>query len=215
MRKGILIFLAFAGTTVIALAWLKSPGSHKILSSFDSPPEQKHLIVTSLKSEKLSRKAVVAAEYCRDHGFDEEFCFLADMSLPSGQNRFFVYDFRGDSILISGLVTHGRCNEDWLEGRRYNNRIGSGCTSLGKYKIGNSYRGRFGLAFKLYGLDKTNSNAYSRYVVLHSHECVPESEITNNICQSDGCPTVSPLFLQKLSGIIKESKKPVLLWIFN
>jgi hypothetical protein len=48
------------------------------------------------------------------------------MGLPSGQNRFFIYDLIGDSIRRSGLVTHGRCNEDWLEGRRYGNTPGCG-----------------------------------------------------------------------------------------
>jgi len=71
---------------------------------------------------------------------------------------------------------------------------GCGCSPLGKYKIGNLYYGRFGLAYKLYGLDKTNNNAFRRFVVLHSHECVPETEEQNEICQSDGCPTVTTIF---------------------
>jgi hypothetical protein len=82
------------------------------------------------------------------------------MSLPSGQNRFFVYDLKKDTIKNAGVVTHGRCNQQWLEGRKYSNEAGCGCTSLGKYKIANSYYGRFGLAYKLHGLDKTNSNAF-------------------------------------------------------
>ncbi len=137
------------------------------------------------------------------------------MSLPSGQKRFFIYDLQKDSIQNAGLVTHGRCNQEWLEGRKYGNTIGSGCTSLGRYKIGHAYKGRFGLAFKLYGLDKTNDNAFKRFVVLHSHDCVPEREVSNEICQSDGCPTVSPGFLKQLEIPIKRSEKPVLLWIFN
>jgi hypothetical protein len=115
----------------------------------------------------------------------------------------------------SGLVTHGRCNQDWLEGRKYGNTVGCGCTSLGKYRIGNSYNGRFGLAFKLYGLDKTNDKAFNRFVVLHSHACVPEAEVKDDICQSDGCPTVAPGFLLQLKSILTGSKKPVLLWIYE
>ena len=76
-------------------------------------------------------------------------CFLLDMSLPSGQNRFFVYDLKKDTLQNSGLVTHGRCNQYWLEGRKYGNTVGCGCTSLGKYKIGYSYNGRFGLAYQV------------------------------------------------------------------
>ena len=137
------------------------------------------------------------------------------MSLPSGDNRFFVYDLKKDTIKNSGVVTHGNCNQYWLEGRKYSNEQGSGCTSLGKYKIGYSYKGRFGLAYKLYGLDKTNSNAFNRFVVLHSHSCVPEIEVKDEICQSNGCPTVSPGYLQQLKPIIDKSSKPVLLWIYE
>lgn len=83
-------------------------------------------------------------------------------------------------------------------------------------KIGSSYKGKFGLAYKLHGLDATNSNAYKRFVVLHSHECVPENETAPlPICQSDGCPTVSPDFLKTLSIIIDSSKRAVLLSIYE
>jgi len=138
------------------------------------------------------------------------------MSIASGKQRFFVYDLKNDNILKAGLVTHGRCNQNWLAGRKYANEPGCGCTSLGKYKVGNAYRGEFGLAYKLYGLDATNSNAYARFVVLHSMQCVPEKEVDPYpICQSDGCPTVSPGLLQELALLIEQSKDPVLLWIFE
>jgi hypothetical protein len=97
-------------------------------------------------------------------------CFMADISLPSGQERFFVYDLKNDTLIRAGLVTHGRCNQAWLEGRKYGNTVGCGCTSSGRYKIGYAYWGKFGLAYKLHGLDKTNNKAFERYVVLHAHD---------------------------------------------
>lgn len=166
--------------------------------------------------KKLDSKGVQAEQWIRKNQYNPSYCFLVDMSMESGQNRFFVYSLEGDSILAQGLVTHGRCNENWLEGRKYDNRIGCGCTSLGHYKIGGKYTGRFGTAFKLHGLDSTNSNAYTRYVVLHSHECVPEAAVhPAPICQSDGCPTVSPQFLLQLEKYISKSKQPVLLWMYE
>jgi hypothetical protein len=93
--------------------------------------------------------------------------------------------------------------------------VGIGCTSLGKYKIGNSYTGKWGYSYKLHGLDSSNNNAFERTVVLHSHSCVPESEVDDDICQSNGCPTVSPNMLGELKTIINNSKKPVLLWIYD
>lgn len=171
------------------------------------------LIDPTLKNLQL--KTAEAKSFVRQKKYNDNICFLVDMSLPSGQNRFFVYDLKKDTLRNSGLVTHGRCNQYWLEGRKYGNTIGCGCSSLGKYKVGYSYTGKFGLAYKLYGLDKTNDKAFDRFVVLHSHDCVPDTEVKDDICQSDGCPTVSPGFLQYLKPIINASKKPVLLWIYE
>lgn len=164
----------------------------------------------------LSMKAKAARDYARQHGFNTQMAFLVDMSEDAGKNRFFIYDLAADSIRQAGLVTHGRCNKLWLTGRQYGNTIGCGCTSIGKYKVGNPYTGRFGYAYKLHGLDNTNSNAYARFVVLHSHSCVPESPVyPGTLCQSDGCPTVSPGFLTILQKEISHSRKPVLLWIYD
>lgn len=166
-------------------------------------------------AQKLSGYRSQLLEYAAKN-YSMQTGFLVDMSLPSGENRFFVVDLQKDSIIDAGLVTHGRCNENWLNGRKYSNKIGGGCTSLGRYKIGAAYQGRFGLAYKLHGLDSTNSNAFKRYVVLHSHDCVPDNETHPlPLCQSDGCPTVSPAFLKKLQTMIDASKKPVALWIFE
>jgi hypothetical protein len=86
---------------------------------------------------------------------------------------------------------------------------------LGKYSIGYNYTGKFGYSYKLTGLDSSNNNAFERTVVLHSHSCVPETEVAGEICQSNGCPMVSPGFLEKLKKIINTSKKPVMLWIYE
>ncbi|MBN8781563.1 MAG: murein L,D-transpeptidase catalytic domain family protein [Terrimonas ferruginea] len=165
--------------------------------------------------KKVAKKAEEARRYVRANRFNDQIVFLIDMQMASGQPRFFVYHLGKDSVINSGLVTHGRCNENWLEGRKYGNTVGCGCTSLGKYKIGYPYKGRFGLAYKLYGLEASNNKAFDRFVVLHSHECVPEIATAEEICQSDGCPTVSPGFLQYLKPVIDRSSKPVLLWIYE
>ncbi len=153
-------------------------------------------------------------DFIQKNNYYSRYCFLIDMQLPSGSNRFFVYDLRKDSILDAGLVAHGSGSDG--DGKmQFSNVLESNCTSLGRYKIGNAYHGRFGLAYKLHGLDSSNSNAFKRFVVLHSHSCVPEMEVAPfEICRSLGCPTVSPSFLDKLQGYIDKAEKPVLLEIF-
>ena len=164
----------------------------------------------------LRKTALSLADYARKKGLDETVFFLVDMQLPSGKNRFFVYDLSKDSIVMAGLVTQGKGNGPWRLDPRFSNNKGSACTSLGRYKIGGSYQGVFGLAYKLHGLDSSNSNAYARFVVLHAHESVPDKEVhPYPICQSEGCPTVSKTFLSKLDQLLQKKSKPVLLYIYN
>ncbi len=164
----------------------------------------------------LREKAASLKKFARQRQMDESLFFILDMSISSGKNRFFVYDADKDSVLLKGLVTHGRCNQIFLAGRKYSNEQGSGCTSLGRYRVEGSYLGKFGTAYKLTGLDASNSNARSRAIVLHSHKDVPSYEIPcGEIVQSDGCPTVSPVFLKKLGQVLKNRTRPVLLYIFE
>lgn len=152
--------------------------------------------------------------YAAKHHYNTRYCFLIDMKIPCGSNRFFVYDLTKDSICKAGLVTHGYGNSNGAN-VSFSNVPGSNSSSVGKYKIGASYNGKFGLAFKLYGLDSTNSNAFNRFVVLHSHECVPAAEVApQTICMSQGCPTVAPAFLNSLKVYLDKAEEPVLLRIF-
>lgn len=166
--------------------------------------------------EKAKRKAQAIRSFAVSNGYDSQYCFLVDMSIHSGKNRFFVYRLDRDSIEYSGLVTHGSGSDNQTGAKTYSNRPNSHCTSLGRYKIGHSYMGKFGLAYKLHGLDAGNSMALQRFVVLHGHGCVPDGEVyPQTICLSFGCPTVSPAFLTRLQGIIDQRDQPVLLWIYD
>lgn len=163
---------------------------------------------------RLKQKTTAISQYAKEHGYNSEYCFMADMKIESGKKRFFVYNLKTDSIESAGMVTHGsgKLQSDEIQ---FSNTANSLCTSLGRYKIGNAYTGKFGLAFKLYGLDNTNSNAFNRFVVLHAHSCVPNEETAPfPICESWGCPTVAPAFLQELKTYIDKSKKPILLSIY-
>lgn len=155
--------------------------------------------------------------YATNHGYNSNIAFLIDMNIANGRKRFFVVNLKNDSVLASGLVAHGNGkNALYATTANFSNESGSYCSSEGKYKIGIKYFGRFGTAYHLYGLEKTNSNAFNRSVVLHAHSCVPDEEIYPSfICNSLGCPTVSIRFLNILSGYIDKSDKPVLLWIFK
>jgi hypothetical protein len=155
-------------------------------------------------------------QYALQNGYSTEYCFLIDMGISSGKNRFFVYDIKHDSIIQSGLVAHGNCNTRFLEQPVFSNSPNCGCSSLGKYKVGTAYRGEFGKSYRLYGLDSSNSNALKRAIVLHGFSPIPDQEIyPRALCNSFGCPMVSQSFLTRLSGIIDRSEKPILLWVYE
>lgn len=188
---------------------------------FTDKPEKKSFLVAEkrlIKSDylKLKERAIAVSAYARANGYNEQYCFMIDMSIHSGKQRFFIYNLKKDSIESAGLVTHGAGSVTGNEGLFFSNKPGGNCTSLGKYKVGNPYQGTFGLAYKLFGLDTSNNKAFERFVVLHAHSCVPVSDVYPlSICPSLGCPTVAPDFLKKLSGYLDKSRRPILMNIYQ
>ena len=163
---------------------------------------------------RLQQYSQSVEDFAKENNYNSRYSFLVDMHLASGSKRFFIYDLKKDSVLDAGLVAHGS-GSDVGDSLHFSNVPESNCTSLGKYKIGNSYNGKFGLAYKLYGLESTNSKAFERFVVLHSHSCVPSVEVSPQpICESWGCPTVAPSFLLTLKTYLDKTDKPMLLTIF-
>ncbi|MBC7934366.1 MAG: murein L,D-transpeptidase catalytic domain family protein [Rhizobacter sp.] len=207
--------LLFISLTASALGYflLYKPASKSIKKDFGFDPANK-TGASKVLGEKLESVSAKLKAFSVSKGYNRRIAFLVDMSIVSGRRRFFVYNMEKDSIELAGLVTHGYGSQK--PGVEFSNVPGSYCSSPGKYKVGKDYQGRFGLAYKLYGLDKTNDKAFERFVVLHAHDCVPVEEVDPlNICESQGCPTVAPAFLQKLKAYIDVSDKPILLNIFQ
>lgn len=147
--------------------------------------------------------------------YNEAIVFLADLKINSGKNRFFVYNLKENQCIDQGLMSHGSGSETGIEGKlHFSNIPDSYTTSLGKYEIGHHYIGKFGKAYKLFGLDKTNDKALERFIVLHHYEKVPYEEQSSPICNSLGCPMVNEIFFNRLEKIIDASEKPILLYLY-
>jgi hypothetical protein len=164
---------------------------------------------------QLIAQAIALKKYAKANAYDTTYAFLVNMSMKSGKKRFYVVNLNTMQIEKKALVAHGRGDERFTFNKTYSNSAGSNCTSIGRYKIGKSYTGQFGLAFRLYGLDKSNNNAYTRFVVLHAMGCISYDETDMPICQSEGCPAVSPQFLEEIKPIIDSRKQAMLLWVFD
>ena len=105
-----------------------------------------------------------------DRKYSNKIAFFVDMKIKSGKNRFFVYDLQNNKIIDQGLVAHGSGSETGVPGDlKFSNTENSNCTSLGRYSVEKSYKGIFGKAFRLTGLDETNCNAAKRAIVLHQY----------------------------------------------
>ena len=172
--------------------------------------------------ESLRAKADAAEEYCREHNMNTDFCFLIDMSIHSGKHRLFAWDFKNREVIFSALCCHGIGGGSTQEKPEFSNVSGSNCTSLGKYKLGVRSYSNWGINihYKMHGLEETNSNAYNRIVVFHSHTPVPDHEIYPHhlpLGWSLGCPVVSDSIMRQADELLKgiDTKEPVLMWIYE
>jgi L,D-transpeptidase catalytic domain len=169
----------------------------------------------NVEMRKVKTNEMEVKEFAKKNKCNLDYAFIIDMRIPSHKKRFFVYNLKKDSIINTGFVAHGTGSETFKGALVFSNKPDSRCTSLGKYKIGGSYKGIYGFSYKLHGVDTSNNNAFARAVVLHAHACVPDRETDEfPICFSYGCPMVSLNFLQILKSYIsKQGKTPILMSI--
>ncbi|RZJ53977.1 MAG: hypothetical protein EOO44_06705 [Flavobacterium sp.] len=150
-----------------------------------------------------------------DHKYSNKIAFFVDMKIKSGKNRFFVYDLQNNKIIDQGLVAHGSGSETGIPGDlKFSNVENSNCTSLGRYAVEKSYKGIFGKAFRLTGLDDTNCNANKRAIVLHQYSAVPYEEQDHYIARSKGCPMVNEMFFKRLEKIIESSNSKIMMYVY-
>jgi hypothetical protein len=98
------------------------------------------------------------------------------------------------------MMTRRGCGSDtlrtgWLQ--RFSNQPGSNASSAGAYRTGAAYIGGHGRSLRLEGLDATNSNAFSRGIVLHSASNISEAMIMHfgMVGRSEGCFAVAGVSL--------------------
>ncbi|MCA6066240.1 murein L,D-transpeptidase catalytic domain family protein [Chryseobacterium sp. RG1] len=160
-------------------------------------------------------KILEVKNYIKGKDYNQNLAVFINFKIYSGKYRYFVYDLKNDKILQKAIVAHGDGsvvkNSNALQ---FSNTDGSHRSSLGKYEIRESYTGKFGKAYRLDGLDETNSNARSRAIVLHSYYCIPDNESSDPACLSFGCPMLSKNAFDETARYIDSSKQPILLYAF-
>ncbi|WP_223608097.1 murein L,D-transpeptidase catalytic domain-containing protein [Chryseobacterium sp. OSA05B] len=169
----------------------------------------------NISSVLPTAKVMEIKNFVKGKNYNQDLAIFINFKTYSGKYRYFVYDLKNDKVLQKAVVSHGSGsviqNSEML---KFSNTEGSYQSSIGKYEILGSYNGKFGKAYRLNGLDTTNSNAMLRAIVLHSLGCVPDQEAQSPACLSLGCPMLSTKALTETAKYLDESKKPVILYAF-
>lgn len=181
-----------------------------LMFSCDSK-SQKAVKQTSIPYDKIEQ----VKGFIKGEKYNQELAIFINFRIPSNKFRFFIYDLKNNKVLEKAIVAHG--SGSVVKGTNnltFSNTENSYQSSLGKYEIGSSYLGKFGKAYRLKGLDKTNSNALKRAIVLHSYYCISDVETKELACLGLGCPMLSPNFFKVAEKYIDGSKKPMILYAF-
>lgn len=168
-------------------------------------------------------KATSLKRYASHNGYDTKYCFLVDYSIPSGTPRFFIWNFATSKIEYSDYCMHGLGKGSTVSTPVFSNEIGSKCSSLGRFAIRkNRYGKKLGVnrSRLMIGLDKTNSNAQSRGILIHDSHFLdgqiflPRRYIPLNGGSCSWCVTITMEGFKKVKKVIASSSKEILLWAY-
>ncbi|MCP1316090.1 MULTISPECIES: murein L,D-transpeptidase catalytic domain family protein [unclassified Halomonas] len=192
------------------LAHAAPPSSFLSQLGASAPPgvsplnHQLQLLAPSATPQALAMAAQALA--CADPGAER--LAVIDYSLPSTEERLWVFDLHQNRLLFKELVSHGRGSGD-AEARLFSNTPESFQSSLGLFRTMNSYYGRNGYSLRLDGLEAdVNDLAFDRAIVIHGASYVSEEFIaqTGRLGRSHGCPAVREDITYPLIDSLKENQ---------
>jgi hypothetical protein len=131
---------------------------------------------------------------------------VIDYSLPSTQQRLWVFDLEHRSMLFHEFVAHGRNTGDNLAAH-FSNAPGSLMSSIGSFITADTYVGHNGYSLRLRGLEPgINDNALERAIVMHGAAYVSPDLIRSQgrLGRSFGCPAVRPSIAKQLIDTIRD-----------
>ncbi len=132
---------------------------------------------------------------------------LIDFSLPSTEERLWIFDVNEMQLIYQTYVSHGR-NSGGKWARQFSNSHSSYMSSLGFYLTAETYQGKHGYSLKLDGVEPGfNDQARSRAIVIHGADYVEEHFIQTHgrLGRSLGCPALPNELTKEIIDIIKEN----------
>lgn len=143
---------------------------------------------------------------------EQNYVVLVDFAMPSTAKRFFLINMKTGAV-ESFLAAHGRGSGINAVAWKFSNKKDSKQTSLGMYLTGGTYVGHYGLILRMYGLEKSNDQAYNRDIVLHGATYAGESFIKmidpttkepyGRLGVSWGCPAVAVSVAKRIIPLLK------------
>lgn len=162
----------------------------------------------------IRERVCMLRAWCQRHDYNMRIAIFVDLSLHSGRNRFVVWDFERESPVLICPVSHGSGSRKAHKRSAYavvSNDDGSHLSSLGRALVAERYEGRYGVAYRLDGLDSSNSNLRSRCVVLHSWRYTTSFPIYPfPTVGSFGCPVISRKMMARLDKILQGESRVVM-----
>ena len=159
--------------------------------AFKLSDDLNHLDPQHLIPQKAFEAGVGFFQTYRAQFENQKFLAIADFSLHSNSRRLFLVNLITGEVQTH-FVAHGKNSDSDADGwaNAFSNTPDSLQSSLGGYMVSETYSGKHGYSVRMDGLQKTNSNARKRAIVMHSASYVN----TNKVGRSFGCPAIENQF---------------------
>jgi len=192
---------------LLAMATIGLFSSPALAETEPNPPLLKKLAMEAPALQKDALKKAIAAMTCAVNSGMEPADRLAviDFSLPSSEPRLWIFDLRGQTLLLEDFVAHGQNSGDNFA-TQFSNIRGSHQSSIGLFRTQESYFGRHGYSLRMDGLEPgINDRARERAIVIHSADYVDPTwiERQGRIGRSQGCPAVRPEIAEMVVDSLK------------
>lgn len=156
------------------------------------------------KAIKLALKAYQKAQQ-KGLVKQKDIITIVDFSKVSTKDRLYVFDLKTNKVLFHELVMHGKKSGNKIP-TSFSNKPESKKSSIGAFLTKNTYKGKFGYALRIQGLEKgINHNVASRSIVVHASKFVSHklAQAHHRLARSLGCFAVSPKISTPLINTIK------------
>lgn len=144
-----------------------------------------------------------------DYFPNKRYVTVIDMTMHSSQDRFFLIEMATEKV-TSYVVAHGRGSDPNWTGyaQVFSNQPSSKATSIGFYRVAETYQGSHGYSVRMDGLSATNSKARERAIVIHGASYVQRGLEKQG--RSFGCPALDD---NVSTSVIQKVKEGSLLYL--